>query len=61
MMFGSFLLGGVGALVILASIGLGLGIIAVGGGAIGWVGLIVGVFLGFYLRYLSKHTTRIRR
>lgn len=59
-MFGSFLLGLAGPLVILVSLALGGLIIAVGGGPVGAVVLLGGVIFGFYLRYLSKHTTRIR-
>lgn len=60
-MFGSFLLGLAGPLVILVSVVLGWLIIIAGVAPVGAVVLFGGTFFGFYLRYLSKHTTRIRK
>ena len=60
-MFGSFLLGLLAPVVLLVAVSGGF---AMAGQVGGWVAIAVmicGVIVAAYLRYLSQHTTRIRK
>jgi hypothetical protein len=61
-MFGSWLLGFVGALVFLAGLLLiAVGFISVGkDGGLGFIGGPILIALGSFMRYKSKHTVRVR-
>lgn len=60
-MFGSFMLGMMAPLVMIFSLGLGALFAAAGAAPLGVIVVLVGIFASLYMRYLSKHTQRIRK